>query len=60
MRYLFNLQHITGRIIVEQHVRLNVYAEQATLTSHAMEMLESENALLCHGTRESMEKDLEL
>jgi predicted N-acyltransferase len=29
-RYLFNLQHNTGRVITEQH------AEQTTLTSHAM------------------------
>jgi hypothetical protein len=39
MRYLFNLQHNTGRIIIKQRARLNVYVEQATLTSHTMEKL---------------------
>jgi hypothetical protein len=60
VRYLFNLQHNTGKVITEQRVRLNVYAEQATLMSHAMERLERESATLCRGTCESLEKDLEL
>jgi hypothetical protein len=47
MQYLFNLQHNTDRIIIEQHVRLNAYTEKATLTSH-------------HGTLEFLEKGLEL
>jgi hypothetical protein len=60
MRYLFNLQHNTGRIIIEQCTHLNAYAGQATLTSHTMVRLERDNAILCCGTRVSMEKDLEL
>jgi hypothetical protein len=52
-RYLFNLQHNTGRVVAQHHTCLNSYTEQATLTSHAMESLEHENADLCHGTRES-------
>jgi hypothetical protein len=60
MRYLFNLQHNTGRIIIEQRAHVNAFAEHATLTSHVMKRFECENALLRHGTCESMEKDLEL
>jgi hypothetical protein len=33
MQYLFNLQDNTGRIIIEQHERLNTYDEQAAHTS---------------------------
>jgi hypothetical protein len=33
MQYLFNLQDNTGRIIIEQHARLNMYDEQAAHTS---------------------------
>jgi hypothetical protein len=44
MRYLFILQHNTGRVITQQRAHLNAYAEQATLTSHVMERLEQENA----------------
>jgi hypothetical protein len=57
---LFNLQHNTGKVMTEQHAHLNTYAEQATHTSHEMERLEHENALLCHGSCESSEKELEL
>jgi hypothetical protein len=35
-RYLFNLEHNTSMTIIEQHAHLNVYAEQATLTSHTI------------------------
>jgi hypothetical protein len=41
-------------------VCLNAYAEQATLTSHAMERLEHENADLRRGTHESTKANLEL
>jgi hypothetical protein len=60
MRYLFNLQHNSNIVITEQCACLNMYAEQATLTSHTMERFEHENAILHRGTCESMERDLEL
>jgi hypothetical protein len=59
-RYLFNLQHKTGRMIIEQRAHLNTYSKQDTLTSHTMEKLEHENTLLYRGTHESTEKDVEL
>jgi hypothetical protein len=60
MRYLFNLQHNTGRIVIKQRAHLNAYTKQTTLTSHTMERLEWENAILHCGTHLSMEKDLKL
>jgi hypothetical protein len=39
MWYLFNLQHNTDRIVIEQHAHLNAYTEQDTLTSHVMERM---------------------
>jgi hypothetical protein len=59
-RYLFNLQHNTGRTVIEQHAHLNAYEEQATITSHAMEWLRHENAILHRRTLQSSDKDLEL
>jgi hypothetical protein len=60
MRYLFNLQHNTCRVVTQQRTHLNTYVEQATLTSHVMERLERENADLRRGTCESTKTDLEL
>jgi hypothetical protein len=54
------LQHNNDRIVIEQHARLNAYEEQATLTPREMERLRHENAILCHGTFQSMDRDLEL
>jgi hypothetical protein len=59
-RYLFNLQHNTGRTIIEQCAHLNAYEEQATFTSCEMGRLRHENAILCHGTLQSSDKDIEL
>jgi hypothetical protein len=60
MRYLFHLQHNTGRIIIEHNAHLNAYVEQVTLTSHVMERMVHENTILHRGTHVSTEKDLEL
>jgi hypothetical protein len=60
VRYLFILQHNTDRTIVEQRMRLNAYEEHATFTSHELERLRHENAILHRGTLQSSDKDLEL
>jgi hypothetical protein len=49
-RYLFILQHNTGRTVVEQRMRMNAYEEQATVMSREMERLRHENAILRRGT----------
>jgi hypothetical protein len=59
-RYLFTLHHNTSRAIVEQCMRLNAYEEQATFTSHELERLRHENAILHPRTLQSSDKDLEL
>jgi len=59
-RYLFILQHNTGRTVVEQRMRMNAYEEQATVMSREMEKLRHENAILRRGTLQSADKDLEL
>jgi hypothetical protein len=50
--YLFNLQHNNDRTVIEQRMHLNAYKDQ--------ERLRPENAILHHGTLQSMDKDLEL
>jgi trans-2-enoyl-CoA reductase len=59
-QYLFNLQHNTGCIVIEQLVHLNVYAEQAAHTAHELERMSCENRILRQGTIGATEKDLEL
>jgi hypothetical protein len=60
VRYLFNLQHNTGRIVIQQCMRLIAYEEQATITLCEMEMMRHENAILHRGIVQSSDKDLEL
>jgi hypothetical protein len=60
VRYLFNLQHNTGKTIIEQCMRLTAYEEEATFMSHAIERLRHENVILHRGTLQSSDKDLEL
>jgi hypothetical protein len=48
-QYLFNLQHNTARIGRQQRMRLMAYEESATATSHEIERLRHENAILCSG-----------
>jgi hypothetical protein len=59
-RYLFDLQYSTGQVVTQQRARLDTYTGEVTLTSHVMERLERENAILYRGTRESIEIDLVL
>jgi hypothetical protein len=59
-RYLFNLQHNTGRTVIKQRACLNAYEEQVTFMSCEMEMLRYENAILRRRTLQSSDKDLEL
>jgi hypothetical protein len=47
MHYLFNLQHNTARIGMQQHTRLTAYRESATTTTRKMER--HENAILHSG-----------
>jgi hypothetical protein len=48
-QYLFNLEHNTARIGRQQRMRLMAYEESATATSHEIERLRHENAILCSG-----------
>jgi hypothetical protein len=48
-QYLFNLQHNTARIGRQQRMHLMAYEESATATSHEIERLRHENAILCSG-----------
>jgi hypothetical protein len=59
-QYLFNLQHNTGRIIIEQRVCLNAYMEHATHTSHELERMGHENRILRQGMLGATDKDLKL
>jgi hypothetical protein len=48
--YLFNLQHNTGRTVIEQCMHLNAYKEQTIIASREMDRLRHENAILHYGT----------
>jgi hypothetical protein len=60
VQYLFNLQHNTTRIGMQQHTRLTIYKESATATTHKIERLRHENAILCSSARPPLEQDCEL
>jgi hypothetical protein len=49
VQYLFNLQHNTARTGMQQRTRLMVYQESATTTTHKIERLRHENAILRSG-----------
>jgi hypothetical protein len=59
-QYLFNLQHNTARTGMQQHMHLAAYEESATATSHELERLRHENAILYSGARPPSEQDREL
>jgi hypothetical protein len=48
-QYLFNLQHNTTRTDMQQHMRRTAYEEHATATSHELERLRHDNAILHSG-----------
>jgi hypothetical protein len=59
-QYLFNLQHNTARIGMQQRMRLTAYEEHTTATSRELERLRHENVILCSGARPPLEQDREL
>jgi hypothetical protein len=59
-RYLFNLQHNTVRMVMQQHMRFTAYNEHNTTISHELEQLKQENALLHSGTLPPSDQDQEL
>jgi hypothetical protein len=46
VQHLFSLQHYTARTDMQQCTRLTAYAESATATTHEIERLRHENAIL--------------
>jgi hypothetical protein len=47
--YLFNLQHNTGRTVIEQCMHLNAYKEYSIIASCEMDWLRHDNAILYYG-----------
>jgi hypothetical protein len=60
VQYLFNLQHNTDRIGMQQRMHLTAYKESATATTREIERLRHENAILHSGARPLSEQDREL
>jgi hypothetical protein len=60
VRYLFNLQHNTSRTVIQQCMHLAAYEEHATATSHELERMMHDNAILHHGTVPPSNQDWEL
>jgi hypothetical protein len=50
-QYLFNFQHNTARIIMQQHMRLTAYEEHTAATLRELERLRHENVVLHSGVR---------
>jgi hypothetical protein len=59
-QYLFNLQHNTARTGKKWHMHLTAYKEHTTATSHVLERLRHENAILCTGAHPPSERDRKL
>jgi hypothetical protein len=59
-QYLFNMQHNTARIGMQQRTRLMAYKESATAATGEIERLRHENAILCSGVRPPSEQDRRL
>jgi hypothetical protein len=59
-QYMFNLQHNTARTGIHQRTSLKAYEESATTTTHEIERLRYENAILYSGARPPSEQDREL
>jgi hypothetical protein len=51
VQYLFNLQHNTARIGIQQCTHLTAYEESATATAREIKRLRHENAILRSGAR---------
>jgi hypothetical protein len=59
-QYLFNLQHNTARIGMQQRTCLTAYKESATAANREIERLRHENAILHSSARPPSEQDHEL
>jgi hypothetical protein len=59
-QYLFNLQYNTARTVMQQRMCLTAYEEHTAATSHELERLRHENAVLRSGVRPPSEQDREL
>jgi hypothetical protein len=59
-QYLFNLQYNTVRTSMQQRMRLTAYEEHATATTHELERLRHENAILRSGALPPSKQDREL
>jgi hypothetical protein len=59
-QYLFNLQHNTTRTGMQQRMRLMAYEESAITTTHFLERLRHENAILRSGACPPSKQDREL
>jgi hypothetical protein len=59
-QYLFNLQHNTAKIGMQQRTCLMAYKESATAATHEIERQRHENAILCSGAGPPLEQDYEL
>jgi hypothetical protein len=57
---LFNLQHNTGRTVIQYRMHQIVYQDQDTAMSHEMERLWHENAILRRRTLLTSDQDREL
>jgi hypothetical protein len=60
VQYLLNLQHNTVRTGMQQRMYLTAYEDHTTSTSHELERLRHENAILRSGARPPSEHDREL
>jgi hypothetical protein len=60
VQYLFNLQHNTIRIVIQQCMHLTAYDEHNTCISRKLEQLKQENALLYSGTLPPLDQEREL
>jgi hypothetical protein len=56
VQYLFNLQHNTAMTIMQQRMRLTAYEEHTAATSHELERLRHENAIIRSGVHPPSEQ----
>jgi hypothetical protein len=59
-QYLFNLQHNTTMVGIQQRTRLTAYEEGAIAATRKIERLRHENTILCSGTCPPSVQDHEL
>jgi hypothetical protein len=59
-QYLFNLQHNTAKVGMQQRTRQAAYEESATATTHEIQRLRHENAILHSAACPPLERDHEL